>query len=270
MQSCGFECDIYCGLAKIVRQLELGMTMAIKIFVKYAAAYLILALSGAACSAHAQHEEMQHEVMRHEHDPSHGRPDFADESRLNVAVFLYEGALLLDYGVSAEMFLAADFTQAFNVYTVSETGAANVSILGDTATDFTFDNAPDADVVIVPGGPLWPKAGQDDEIVAYLTAQHEKGATLFSICTGSLLLAQAGFLENRQATTNIQAFHMMEAISPTTQLVKTGFVDGGDIVTSAGAGNAINATLALIERLSTPEIVADLRDRYLDYNLSGN
>jgi len=200
-----------------------------------------------------------------EHDASHGAAVFADEGRVNVAVFLYEGALLLDYGIAAEMFLAADFMRAFNVYTVSESGAVNISILGETQTDFTFENAPTADVVIVPGGPLWSQAGQDPEMAGFLSSQHEEGATLFSICTGALLLAQAGFLDGREATTLHAGIHMMETVSPTTIVREATFVDGGDIVTAAGSGTAIEATLALIARLGSPEIAEDLRNRYLDY-----
>lgn len=200
-----------------------------------------------------------------EHNASHGSPQFSDGDRANIAVFLYDGALLLDYGISAEMFLAADFMRAFNVYTVSASGEASISILGAVQTDFTFANAPTADVVIVPGGPLWPKAGTDADSVSFLETQHEGGATLFSICTGALVLAQAGLLDGREATTLHAGLHMMEDISPTTVAVEKDFVDGGDIVTAAGSGTAIEATLALIERLSTPEIAADLRERYLDY-----
>jgi len=160
-------------------------------FGKYTVAALFVPFLLFAIDALAQHE--QHKGAKFEHDPSHGMADLSDEDRLNVAVFLYDGALVLDYGVAAEMFLAADYMRAFNVYTVSEEGRATVSLLGETITDFTFEDAPQADVVIVPGGPLWTQAGQDADVIEFLGVQREKGATLFSICTGGMLLAQAGF-----------------------------------------------------------------------------
>lgn len=63
---------------------------------------------------------------------------------------------------------------------------------------------------------------------------------------------------------------MMESVSPTTDVVKEIYVDTGDIVNASGAGTAIEATLALISRLTTPEIAADLSERYLDYALIKN
>ena len=67
--------------------------------------------------------------------------DPGTDHKLNVAVLLYDGALLLDYGVAAEMFLAADFMRKFNVFTVGGTERVSLSILGITTTDFTFDNS---------------------------------------------------------------------------------------------------------------------------------
>ena len=226
---------------------------------------IITAIFIAGLADAAATQSMENHIGKH--DASHEAPDLSDESKLNVAVLLYDGALVLDYGVAAEMFLAADYMRAFNVFTVSETGNVRVSIFGETKTNFTFGDAPKADVIIVPGGPLWADAGTDADIIDYLKQQHDDGTILYSICTGALLLAQAGFLEDRDATTVHFAQHMMEAISPTTSFKASTFVDGGDIVTSAGSGTAMEATLAIVERLTNAEIAADLSTRYLNYNL---
>lgn len=224
---------------------------------------LAMAFAGIALVASAAAEQS---TDRMDHS-QHTIPDFSDGSKLNVAVFLYDGALTLDYGIAAEMFQAAAGMTAFSVFTISEEGMAAVNIFGDTETDFTFSNAPDADVIIIPGGPYWMQTGQDEDVIDYFEAQQKKGAILFSICSGGLLLAQTGLLENRNATTVHFAHHMMESISPTTNIRKSVFVDDGNIVTSAGAGTAMESTLAVIERLTTPEIARDLSERYLDYSL---
>lgn len=189
-----------------------------------------------------------------------------DRGKANVAVFLYDGALLLDYGIAAEMFLAADFMRAFNVFTVARDSEVNLSIVGRAPVDYTLDDAPPADVIIVPGGPTWPQEAGKPETVSYLKSALDSGSVLFSICTGGMLLAKAGLLEERKATTNHQAAAMMKKVSPSTRVeTEADYVDDGNVVTAAGAGTAIEATLHVVERLTTRAIADDLAKRYLDY-----
>lgn len=204
-------------------------------------------------SAHAQTHSNSHESQ-------------PGESKLNVAVLLYDGALLLDYGISAEMFLAADFMRKFHVFTVARDPEVAVSILGKTRVDYTFPNAPRADVIIVPGGPTWQTEGSNQKTQEFLRNALSDSTTLFSICTGAMLLGKAGLLENRHVTTNRQAVPALRSMVTSAKVADDrDFVDDGTIVSSAGAGTAIDATLHLIERLSNAKIARDLARRYLDY-----
>lgn len=188
--------------------------------------------------------------------------------KTNVAVLLYDGALLLDYAIAAEMFLAADFMRAFHVYTVARQREVDLIILGKARVDYTLSEAPAPDVVIVPGGSNWMREAGMAETASYLQGVLDSGSVLFSVCTGGLLLAQAGFLEGRTATTNHQAVKMLQELSPSTQvLADANFVDDGNVITAAGAGTAIEATLHVIERFTGREIAEDLAQRYLNYRL---
>lgn len=189
--------------------------------------------------------------------------------KLKVAVLLYDGALLLDYGIAAEMFLAADFMRRFDVFTVAQKSNATVSILGAVTTAYTFENMPRPDILIVPGGPTWSQEAARPEMQTFLKQARDDGCIIYSICTGALLLGQAGLLDAKDATTNHQATSMLRKIAPKANVFDDRtYVDAGDIVTAAGAGTAIEATLHLIERLTTPAIANDLRKRYLDYPCS--
>lgn len=192
---------------------------------------------------------------------------FTKESDKNkVAVLIYNGALLLDYGIAAEMFLAADFMRSFEVFTVSDKDKVNLSIVGEVASNYTFDNAPQAEIIIVPGGAGWLIEAENPNTVDYLKKAQSNGSVLFSICTGSLLLAKAGLLREQRATTNIQAIKMLNRLDPSITVVKDRkYVESGNRVTSIGAGSAIEATLYLIERFTNPQVAEDLARRYLDY-----
>lgn len=192
-------------------------------------------------------------------------------NKIKVAVLIYNGALLLDYGIAAEMFLAADFMRAFEVFTVSGKSPVNLSIVGEATPQYGFEDAPGADIVIVPGGPAWAQEAEKEKTVEYLRKAQSEGAVLFSVCTGSLLLAKAGLLHGKKATTNIQAVKMLTQLDPSIVVVKDRkYVDAGDTLTSVGSGCAIEATLCLIERFAGTDVARDLAKRYLDYPYERN
>jgi len=115
-------------------------------------------------------------------------------------------------------------------------------------TPYTLDDLADADTVIVP---VWPErmdTPAPPELLAALRAVHARGARLVSVCTGAFLLAQAGLLDGRRATT-----HWMWAadLAKSYPLVDVDpdvlFVDGGDgIFTSAGTAAGIDLCLHIV------------------------
>lgn len=208
----------------------------------------------------------QMDMKEHVTNMKHGQMNQPGKDKLNIAVLVYDGALLMENGIAAEMFLAADFPNKFYVYTVSRDTIVSLSIIGLMKPNYLFSNAPRADVIIVPGGHSLLTEGSNEETQKYLRSSLDNGTILYSICTGSVLLAKAGLLENRNATTNHYALGMLEKISPTTNAIDSvNYVDDGNIVTAAGAGTAVGATLHLIERLTTKELAEDVRQKYLNY-----
>jgi transcriptional regulator GlxA family with amidase domain len=81
-----------------------------------------------------------------------------------------------------------------------------------------------------------------------------------------MLLAKTGLLTDRKVTTLQGALGMFREMVPSATVIEdTRFVDDGNIVTAAGSGTAIEATLHIIERLTSKEIADDLAVRYMDY-----
>jgi transcriptional regulator GlxA family with amidase domain len=112
----------------------------------------------------------------------------------------------------------------------------------------------DPDLLLVPGGNwnargprgAWAEA-QRGVLPAAVKARHEAGGALASVCTGAMILAAAGIMEGRRATTHHSAHDDLAAAG--AEVVRDArFVDDGDIVTAAGVTSGIDLALHLVER----------------------
>jgi transcriptional regulator GlxA family with amidase domain len=114
-------------------------------------------------------------------------------------------------------------------------------------------NAPRCDVVIVCGGPGWPQAAADPELLGYLSGLPP--SSIASVCTGGLILAAAGALKGRSATTRRHAAGMETRTplsrfsdDPNIRPIQAAVVDDG-VVTGGGVSLAIDVTIYLLGRL---------------------
>lgn len=104
----------------------------------------------------------------------------------------------------------------------------------------------EADTVIVPG---WqpPGAPAPSTVTDALRAAHRRGARTVAICTGAFVLAQAGLLDGRRATTHWRSSAQLAAAYPEVEVDQDVlFVDHGDVATSAGTGAGIDLCLHLV------------------------
>ena len=130
------------------------------------------------------------------------------------------------------------------------------------------------DVVIVPGGGwfdrtpdgAWAQA-QRGHVPEALAARHAAGTTVASVCTGALLLARAGILDGRRATTNPGALDDLRAHG-TIEVIDARVVDDGDILTAGAPVCGIDLALHLLERYGGPEL-AEAGARELGYERPG-
>jgi transcriptional regulator GlxA family with amidase domain len=117
------------------------------------------------------------------------------------------------------------------------------------------------DVLVVPGGGwadhaprgAWAEA-QRGELPRAIAARHAAGATVASVCTGALLLAAAGLLDGRPATTHHRSLGDLEAAG--ARLVHQRVVDDGDVLTAGGVTSGLDLALHLVGRLFGPEVSA--------------
>jgi transcriptional regulator GlxA family with amidase domain len=131
--------------------------------------------------------------------------------------------------------------------------------------DYDLANCPQLDLLVVPGGWGTRALVNDESIVQWIGRQAAGAELTASVCTGSFLLAQAGLLEGRRATTHWQSLARMEQTYPTITVVcDQHVVDDGSILTSAGISAGIDLALRVVAKLQG-EGVARATARYMEY-----
>lgn len=180
----------------------------------------------------------------------------------NVAILVFDDVEVLDFAGPYEVFnVACGYVNpaAFYIYAVGITEKPVFARGRFTFTPrYSIESCPQADILIIPGGfgiiPLLTHQG----LLSWITQQEGKVEWLCSVCTGALLLAKAGVLRQRQATTHHTAFEQLQEISPTTMIVKDRrFVRSSqNIYTSGGITAGIDISLHLVKELTKPEVHA--------------
>lgn len=117
-------------------------------------------------------------------------------------------------------------------------------------TDFDFKHSPDLDLLLIPGGIGTRTEVQNQQLMEWIKSQSTQVELIMSVCTGAALLAAAGVLDGRRATTNTIAFDWVAEQGQTVDWVKNvRWVDNGNIITSAGVSAGIDMSLYVIARL---------------------
>jgi transcriptional regulator GlxA family with amidase domain len=114
--------------------------------------------------------------------------------------------------------------------------------------EHTLEEVGDPDIVLVPGGPGEVAARAGGPVLDWLRAVHETTAWTTSVCTGSLVLAAAGLLQGRRATSHWLALEQLRALG--SEPVEERVVFDGKIVTAAGVSAGIDMALTLAERVA--------------------
>ncbi len=133
------------------------------------------------------------------------------------------------------------------------------------ATGHTFADAPDADLIVVPGG-FGTRPGMDDaELIGYIKRAGEGAQYVTSVCTGAMLLHRAGFLEGRRATTHWGAKGELAKLGGNTTLVDERWVQDGNVITAAGVSAGIDMALYVVGMLKSPEEARKVQN-FMEYH----
>jgi transcriptional regulator GlxA family with amidase domain len=129
----------------------------------------------------------------------------------------------------------------------------------------TLEDCPRLDILVVPGGWGTRQEIKNARLLAWLTARADEVETLTSVCTGSMLLGQAGLLDGRHATTHWRSLPWMrESFPAVTVEEKLHVVEDGNVLTSAGISAGIDMALKVVARYFG-ETVARHTARNMEY-----
>ncbi|HEY8994738.1 MAG TPA: DJ-1/PfpI family protein [Lacunisphaera sp.] len=188
----------------------------------------------------------------------------------HVAILIFEEVEILDFAGPFEVFAVANELSgfdAFHTFTVAEVPGSIRARNGlKVVPDFTLESAPAPHVLVVPGGAGTRPLLRKPSILEWIRQRARKAELVASVCTGALVLAQAGLLHNLRATTHHERLAELAALAPNTDVVADArFIDNGQVLTAAGIAAGLDLSLHIVARLHGEETAQRTAD-YMEYS----
>jgi transcriptional regulator GlxA family with amidase domain len=196
--------------------------------------------------------------------------------KLQVGILVFDDVEVLDFAGPFEVFSRTRSTPGvesrrsedsapFNVFTVAPRPGPIVAVGGlRIVPHFDFTDAPAIDIVVVPGGFGTRPLMEDVTVLDWLRRTAGSAQRVTSVCTGALLLAQAGVLAGRRATTHWSALDRLAGLDATITVDRGRRVVEDVVITSAGVSAGIDMAFAVVKALCGHE-VAEETARYIEY-----
>jgi putative intracellular protease/amidase len=191
--------------------------------------------------------------------------------KIQVAVAISDGAVMIDFAGPWEVFSDVmlhtkgqthEEMHPFHLYTVAENAKAIRTSGGmQVVPDYTFENAPKPNIVIVPA-----QNNDSPKMMAWIQKMSKQSDVLMSVCTGAFLLAQSGVLDGKSATTHHEAYATMEHAYPKISVQRRmRYVQSDPVIfTAGGLSSGIDLALHVVELYYGRE-VADETVQHLEY-----
>ena len=162
---------------------------------------------------------------------------------MQIAIVLYPGFTALDFiGPYESLRMLPDADVRFVWHQPGPiTADSGVLVVGAT---HSFDETPSPDVILVPGGFSTMEHARDEKVLAWLRKAHQTATWTASVCSGAIVLAAAGLLEGKRATSHWAALSALKALG-VKPVGDERIVHEGDVVTCAGVSAGIDLGLWL-------------------------
>jgi putative intracellular protease/amidase len=174
---------------------------------------------------------------------------------------LYPDFELLDFHGPLEMFGSLG-PQQLRIVTVAERAGPVASFQGPrTVAEHGFADCPDLDLILLPGGFGTVAQLGNAPLLDFLRARAPRAEVTMSVCSGSALLAKAGLLDGRRATSNKQFFDLARGQGAQVDWVaEARWVEDGPFATSSGVSAGMDMALGVIARLYGKERAQEIAD----------
>ena len=196
-----------------------------------------------------------------------------------VGIFLFDDVEVLDFAGPFEVFSRVRLVPGaasrrtcdsapFEVFTVASRDR-NITATGGlsvTATHLWAD-APAIDIIVIPGGFGTRALLEDAATLRWIQDVSQRAGQVTSVCTGALLLAKAGLLANRQATTHHAAHDLLASLDRSITVRRDQRVVHDGIISSAGVSAGIDMAFDVVENVCGRAIADETAD-YIEYRRS--
>jgi transcriptional regulator GlxA family with amidase domain len=189
------------------------------------------------------------------------------------AIFVYDDVEPIDIGATyGVLSIARRIIPQIRMFTVARQ-SGDVRLTNDLVmrAQHGFSDCPPFDIMIVTGGPGWQQQCRDSETLVFLRSVASR-AGIASVCTGGMILAAAGLLDGRMATTRRHGvrgentpLERMKGDYSGVQVVEALVVDNGTIVTGGGVSLGVDTMLYLLGRLYGESKASEVA-RLLEYD----
>jgi len=173
-----------------------------------------------------------------------------------IGIYIWQNMTVLD-AIAPQQILG--FVPEFDVVTVAK---SKDPVVTDTKVriipDHDFSTCPPIDVLVVSGGVNPLPEMQDEAVLSWLRETGGSAEYVTSVCTGTLLLAEAGLLDGYRATTH-WAYKEHLATYPAVEVVDGRVVSDRNRITGGGVTAGIDFALVIVAQLVSPELAATLQ-----------
>ena len=196
--------------------------------------------------------------------------------RRTVGILIFDGVEVLDFAGPFEVFSRtrlvpgaesrrSEESAPFDVFTVAaSTGVVTTTGGLRIVPHHDFASAPSIDLLVVPGGFGTRSLLNDARVIDWIRDAAGKAQLVTSVCTGALLLARAGLLAGKRATTHWGALDLLAQVDATIRVQRDTRVVRDGIVSSAGVSAGIDMALDVVRSLFGEAVAADVA-RYMEY-----
>ena len=185
-----------------------------------------------------------------------------------IGILIFDDAEELDFVGPWEVFTSTAnlLNRGDRVVLIAETLRPVVCAKGlRVLPDYSFGDAPLLDVVLVPGGMGTRREVENPVLIEWLRRAGERCTWVTSVCTGALLLHEAGFAKGKRVTTHWAFADTLQARPEISVLTGTRYVRDGNLVTAAGVSAGIDMALWLVGQLHGSDCARTVQ-RMIEYD----
>ncbi|MEM9363056.1 MAG: DJ-1/PfpI family protein [Bacteroidota bacterium] len=187
-----------------------------------------------------------------------------------VGILIFEDVEVLDFAGPFEVFSVSSQLfdhRFFDVKIIAKTKDPVIAVNGLSVNPhYSFNNAPELDILIIPGGYGARAVVRDKETLKWIEKVIPKTELTMSVCTGAILLAKLGLLDNKTYCTHHTLYSFVQGLAPTAKPKKSKrFIQSNKkLYTSAGISAGIDLSFHIVEKLHGKDVAKNTA-MYMEY-----